>query len=58
MLRPGDKGSYDANRFRVTHMMEALVEASGDVDASAPASAIVTPSRRPSRNSCAVAMLR
>jgi hypothetical protein len=29
----GDKGSYDANRFRITHTMEALVGASGDVDA-------------------------
>ncbi|MHB1553954.1 MAG: SWIM zinc finger family protein [Acidimicrobiales bacterium] len=32
-LGPGDKGSYDGNRFRITHMMEALAEASGDVDA-------------------------
>jgi len=32
-LEPGDKRSYDGNRFRITHMMEALAEASGDVDA-------------------------
>ena len=34
-LGPGDKRSYDDdnNRFRITHMMEALAEASGDVDA-------------------------
>ena len=32
-LGPGDKRSYDGNRFRITHMMESLAEASGDVDA-------------------------
>ena len=32
-LQPGDKRSYDGNRFRITHMMEALAETSGDVDA-------------------------
>ncbi|HUZ09101.1 MAG TPA: SWIM zinc finger family protein [Acidimicrobiales bacterium] len=32
-LEPGDKRSYDGNRFRITHMMEALAETSGDVDA-------------------------
>ncbi len=32
-LGPGDKRSYDGNRFRITHMMEALAETSGDVDA-------------------------
>jgi uncharacterized Zn finger protein len=32
-LGPGDKRSYEANRFRITRMMEALAEASGDVDA-------------------------
>lgn len=32
-LGPGDKRSYDGSRFRITHMMEALAEASGDVDA-------------------------
>ena len=32
-LGSGDKRSYDGTRFRITHMMEALAEASGDVDA-------------------------
>ncbi len=32
-LGPGDKRSYDGNRFRITHMMEGLAEASGEVDA-------------------------
>ena len=32
-LGPGDKRSYEGSRFRITHMMEALAEASGDVDA-------------------------
>ena len=33
VLGPGDKRSYEGNRFRITHMMEALAEASDDVDA-------------------------
>ncbi|MHB1823564.1 MAG: SWIM zinc finger family protein [Acidimicrobiales bacterium] len=32
-LRPGDERSYEDNRFRITHMMESLTEASDDVDA-------------------------
>ncbi len=32
-LEPGDERSYDGNRFRITHMVEALAEASDDVDA-------------------------
>ena len=32
VLGPGDNRAYDGNRFRITHMMEALAEASGDVD--------------------------
>lgn len=31
-LGPGDNRSYDGHRLRITHMMEALAEASGDVD--------------------------
>ncbi len=30
---PGDERSYEDNRFRITHMMESLTEASDDVDA-------------------------
>ena len=33
-LRPGDEGSFIGKRFRITHMMEALAEATGDVDAA------------------------
>ncbi len=32
VLGPGDNRTYDGNRLRITHMMEALAEASGDVD--------------------------
>ena len=32
-LGPGDKRSYEGSRFRITHMMKGLAEASGDVDA-------------------------
>ncbi|MDA8310180.1 MAG: hypothetical protein M0Z46_06130 [Actinomycetota bacterium] len=33
-LAPGDKRSYEGNAFRITRMMEAIAEASGDVDES------------------------
>lgn len=32
-LAPGDVGSWQGNRFRITRIMEALAELSGDVDA-------------------------
>ncbi|MHC4715549.1 MAG: SWIM zinc finger family protein [Planctomycetota bacterium] len=31
-LGPGDKGSFDGNRFRLTSIMESLAKASGDID--------------------------
>jgi uncharacterized Zn finger protein len=32
-LGPDDEGSYETTRFRITHLMQSLAEASGDVDA-------------------------
>lgn len=32
VLKPGDKGSYDGNRYRITHMMESLANQEDDFE--------------------------